>query len=239
MEASTQTEQIEAEGQVAESTEASPAAAEGTEGPQAPDVSEQLEAIRSRLDTIAPEQQGQTPEAGDLSPEDLIGLLSGEDDEQYGEQPHAQQPGENEQPEELDDEALGVIRNVVADIVGPELDRLELRDRQREIKALTQEYPDLTKVETLEQIRAHLEPFAEVYGDGVFSDPRFIKTAHLALRNQAAAANETPAEEARGQGATLETGAGAQGDAGEGSFEEEFINEVVNAQGGGGGHFGP
>jgi hypothetical protein len=103
------------------------------------------------------------------------------------------------------------------------------QERLSELNALVGEFPELSEEETQTKIAGALSPMADQYGDAVLTDPRLIRQALIALKAEAASANETPAEEARNRGASLETEAGARSDNGESDYQTEAARAIVNA----------
>lgn len=194
----------------------------------APDVSEQLQALNARLDTIAP----LSPDEHD--PNELFGLLSGEEDLGEGEYDEQPQGAGTDQPAADDEQQIEqafqeAIRERVADEVSPYLEQLELERREGALAQLAQKYPDLRKPEMLAAIQGRLSHAADRYGNpALLTDPGLVEQALLAERAVAAAANETPAQEARAQGAAVETGAGAGGE-GDVSWQEQQKRAILNA----------
>ena len=221
--------------EVAETTtETSGATDTGLETAATPDLSEQIAAINQRLDSVIPSQEA---DAGD-DDLDIFDILGSEDDEveNFGE-------GQEPSPEDgsNDNEALEFIENIVRerveDALNPALAAIEARDRRRELGQLAEEHPDLAKPEVQQAIRNALGPLAQDYGnDALLTDPRLVKTALLAYRAAEVAASEPDAEEARGQGASLETGVGAAASGTEAGFEESVKRAFT--EGGTGGVFG-
>lgn len=231
MEASAETPQNEgAESQVQDGGNVE-TASEGT-----PDISEQLAAINTRLESLAPQQEQQT-EIGD---QDLLNFLTAEDGSEgdYGYADEAVQG--DEQPNE-DDEALAAfndaVRERVAESVEPYIEALEMQRRETAIGQLQQEFPQLKDPATVQAIKGQLQYAAQQYQNpALASDPHLVRMALLAHLGQAAAKNEVPAEQARSQGASIETGTGAGAD-GQPS-EEDQIKAAILGAATGGGYFG-
>ncbi len=149
---------------------------------QSPDFSEQFEDIKNRLDRLTPSE----PEQSD--PTDLLADYDFSDDEEFAEEPAA--TGD------------------------PRVDQLYEWATQREqmeatqkLQALGEKYPDLREPKMLNQVRAELD---QITADPVVrNNPRLVEKVYLALKAEADAAAETPAEEVRSRGAKLETDASA------------------------------
>lgn len=205
--------------------------------PETPDVSEQLTALTQRLDRAFPEQEQAQEET------DLFGLLTAEepdegDYDQGADQTVPEAQG-SEQPDEQQVEAAfnEAIRERVAEQVTPYFEAFEMQRRETAIGDLVQKYPDLKKPEVAQAISQRLGHAAESYGnDLIRSDPGLVELALLAHRAQTGAANEVPADQARNQGANLETGTGAGAD-GSLSDDEQLKRDILGAGTGGGGPF--
>lgn len=158
-----------------------------------PDFSEQFTDLSNRLDQITarlPEQQ----EEAEHDPADL--LLSEDDD---------YEPYSDDELEADDDQGYETPND-------PRLDRIEnhLLEREQErivgdLQALGEKYPDMR--EQIPQIRAKLDQITD--DPAMRANPNLVENVYLALKAQADADAETPAEEARSRGARIETGASA------------------------------
>jgi hypothetical protein len=110
--------------------------------------------------------------------------------------------------------------------VAPIAQQIEMQRRSEGLNKLADQFPDIRSDEVLDPLTEKLEGFAESYGDAVMTDPRFVELAYKAVKAEAAAAAETPAE-AVGQGNSLETGAGPGAPAGGESPEEVMAHALL------------
>lgn len=196
------------------------------EAPATPDVSEQLAALASRFDTFESRLPAQEPEAGEISEQDLIAALTEEDGEYEDEYAEADSVQEQQADTAVLDQYLHER------VVGPLRAEVEQRFRAGDLAVLAERYPQLREPDTLSGIRARLEPLAERYGNrGLMTDPALVEQTLLAMQAANTAAGETPALEARGQGAHIETGTGASGSP-DVSPEQEIINQILGSGGG-------
>ena len=112
-----------------------------------------------------------------------------------------------------------------------------MQRRETAIGDLAEKYPDLKNPEVAQAISQRLGYAAEAYGNDLLkTDPGLVELAVLAHRAQTAAASEVPADQARNQGANLETGTGAGAD-GSLSDDEQLKRDILGAGTGGGGPF--
>lgn len=234
MEAGDTTQTTETESQVQDT-----GTTEGTESQESstPDVSEQLAAITQRLDQAFPQQEGQQQqEVGD---QDLFNLLTAEDGSDEGDYGYADEGVSQGDEQPVDqDEAIAAfndaVRERVAESVEPYIEALEMQRRETAWGQLQQEFPQLKERETVEAIRGQLQYLAQASDNpALATDPvagRLALKAYLADR---AAASEVSAEQARGQGASLETGAGTGAD-GEASQDDQIKAGILGAATSGG-----
>lgn len=192
-----------------------------TETSSAPDVSEQVQLLQQRLDRIenpTPAQQEQIDGAT------LADRLLGQDpDLEYEDALYEDEADPYQQAQQPDPymEKISAIEGY--------LQQQATQERLGELNKLVGEFPELSEDETQQKIAGALSPMADQYGDAVLTDPRLIRQALIALKAEAASANETPAEEARNRGASLETEAGARSDSGESDENAEIARAIVNA----------
>lgn len=202
------------------------------EAPATPDVTEQYAALGERLSSI--ESRLPAPEAAPeaLSEQDLIAALTEEDGE-HEEDGYAQDAyGEQQQPEQDGAAELDAyVRERVAEGQRALQEQIEQRFRAGDLAVLAEKYPALREPGTIQELRSELDHFASRYGEGIRTDPGIVEKFLQARQAGLTSATETPATEARGQGAHLETGTGASGDPGV-SPEENIVNEILNAGGG-------
>jgi hypothetical protein len=87
--------------------------------------------------------------------------------------------------------------------------------------------PELKDPKVVAEVKQRLAPVAQRYDDpSLLSDPELVSQAVYAIRAQRAAAGEVPAEEARNQGASIETGSAAATNQDEDpitAFKREFL----------------
>jgi hypothetical protein len=220
-------------------TEAAPEAPAEQQETPTPDLAESVAALTQRLDAAGfgpngEEAEGEQQPVGD---QDFIRALmdGGDYQQEYGDEETSDDSSGDEQPEaqeEVVDALDQYLRERDANVLGPALEQIEMRFRERDLKDLVNEYPDMRKPGVGEAIRAQLEHLAERYGEGVYSDRDLVEQTFLTLRGKGAAANETSAEEARGQGAAIETGAGAGIDS-EDDIDTQITKRILEAGGAG------
>ena len=211
-------------------TDAAPAesvSAEEAPAPQAPDVSEQLQGIRSEFERSLDQRFDEFAER--IAPEEE-GLLG------YDEQgnPVYEDEEENFDPEEMDpQEALLHLMDQRAEAKAQEAlatvaQQREWDRRTEELHDLAERHPDIREEQMMDAIAQRLAPAARQYGDGVYSDPELVKTAYDAIKADQVSAAEVPAEEASRAGAALETGAGP-GKAQSVSETDQIKREILGA----------
>ncbi len=150
---------------------------------QSPDFSEQFEDIKNRLDRLTPSE----PEQSD--PTDLLADYDFGDDEEFA----------TEEPTPTGDPRVDQLYEWAT--------QREQMEATQKLQALGDKYPDLREPKMLNQVRAELD---QITADPVVrNNPRLVEKVYLALKAEADAAAETPAEEVRSRGAKLETDASA------------------------------
>lgn len=211
---------------------AAPGADPSAEGsPAQPDVSQQIEALRQEL------QAARTPQAPPQPEVSLNDLLSydpqaqqGDPNAQVGDPQNPQVPPNGElAPEQAEAMFNQAIQDRVQDAVYPYLEAVDREMRRGQLEKMTDTYPELKDAEAVRAVRDRLMPIAERYDDpSLLSDPALVEQAVLAERAARTAASETPANEARNQGAVLETGhaAAAGGDDDPvAAFKRDFLQQ--------------
>lgn len=199
-------------------------APEGEE-PKAPDLSEQITALKQSFDSFAQAQQEPQQEAEPVG--DIYSYLMGDESDQEDQdfsQEQFQQATEGTQPDQASTEAQfnELVRERVAEAAYPYLESIDREFRQHKLDRLIERHPDINKPEMVAKIRDRLTAVAQTYGDqSLASDPSLVEMAYMAERAAVAAQNEVSADEARNQGASLETGSGAP------ASEDEDPREVV------------
>lgn len=209
---------------------AAPAPATPDESGKAPELQDSTADLLARLDRIEQRLPEPQPEA-EATPQDgaLYDQLERELAELYGEDDGDLEAGVEENPE-ADDEIAAQLERYIGDQVEA---RLQPHVRRGELAALQDEFPDIMEPQMLERIGGILGDLADSYGnEALLTDPKLVRQAFLAIKAEDAAKNETPAESAATQGASLETGAGpsAQGEA---SPEDQMRAAILGAAGGG------
>jgi hypothetical protein len=220
--------------QAAPETPGQPPAAAG-EQQQQPDVAEALASIERRFEGLASRLAAGGPD----EEADFLSQLAGDGQEQgAGEEiqyvdeqgnPVDQHgnPLAGEQFADPDEQAFNqLLDERVNAAVAPIAQQFEMQRRSEGLNKLAEQFPDIRSDEVLDPLTEKLEGFAESYGDAVMTDPRFVELAYKAVKAEAAAAAETPAE-AVGQGNSLETGAGPGAPATNESPEEAIAKALV------------
>lgn len=173
--------------------------------PAAPDFSEQFTAIQDKLDRLAP------PPPTEADPTDLLGDYN-YDDEDTDTEPAYEPQYQQEQYQPPEDPRVAQLYEWAT--------QREQMEATQKLQALGEKYPDLKEPKMLDQVRAELD---QITADPVVrNNPRLVEKVYLAIKAEADANAETPAEEARGRGAKLETDASA-GAASEPSPDDAFI----------------
>lgn len=215
-------------------TDESTATDTGGEEASTPDIGEQLAALNQRLDTHFPEQEAEAePDAYDL-----YDLLSAEEDEGEYEEAEDQPEYDPEEAGPDENEAMELLHQIVneqvSSAINPTIEAIEQRERHRELGELTEQYPQLAQPDVQQAIRNRLAPLAEQYGNrALLTDSQLVETALLAHLASERAAGETPADQARGQGASLETGVGAANTQTEDDYEDTFKRALLSGNNGG------
>jgi hypothetical protein len=201
---------------------------EGGAATSPPDVSEQIAALAQEVRALRePSQPEESLSLADLlsyeDPNDL-------DPAQQQEQPVVQQSPQAQQPSPADAEAIfnEAIRERVTDAVYPYLEAMDREMRGQHLSRLSETtLPELKDPKVVAEVKQRLAPVAQRYDDpSLLSDPELVSQAVYAIRAQRAAAGEVPAEEARNQGASIETGSAAATNQDEDpitAFKREFL----------------
>jgi hypothetical protein len=116
--------------------------------------------------------------------------------------------------------ADGTIQDPRVDQVLDYLDAREKADSDAWLNGWAEANPDLKKPAVLNAVLEQVDEMARRAGDlELRTDPKFLEMALSSVRAERAAQHEVPAEQARSQGASLETDAGASNQADE-SYED-------------------
>lgn len=214
-----------------EPEEVEPAPAE----PAAPDANDPWAAVNERLDGIAqrlPEPEPQQPETPDYV--SMIDQLMPEYDEpEAGEAPAEPEPA-SQAPQD-DTAALQQwinqqVQTGVQQALQPVLADQEWERRSTALNEFAEQHKDIKDPQMVDRIKHELQPLAQRYGEGVFTDPALVKQTYYAIRAAAVAASQTPAE-AVGSGATLETNAGPSGGEDQASVQEQITQRLIGSEG--------
>ena len=187
-----------------------------------PDIGDTLASLDQKWDSRFSQLEERFPQPEPEVDRSLADLLTADDDlpdfdeieSQYGETPQAHE-------QEVDPVAaeLATIRNYLI--------QQEEGNRVNGINALEQKYPDIH--DHAREIADEVDRIADELGGDVPLTPRLVELAYKSVKADAASANETPAEEARKRGASLETEAGA-GQASEESEDENIMRRIATAR---------
>lgn len=206
--------------------------------PQAPDVSEQMQALRDEWEGFRneiEETRYEPEEEGLLGYDEYGNPVYEEDDED----PEAYEGD----PEEMDPEqALAAFvdqraQEIAQAAVAPIQEQREMERRADALSEFAEQYQlprddsGAVEREAVDAIAQRLHPVAEQYGPGVYTDPELVKAAWLAHVAEQESASEVPAEEAMRAGAVLETGAGPGNSRAAQSEEDQIKREILRAGG--------
>ena len=201
----------------------------GAETPveETPDFGDQIEALRARLDAVEEPAQD---ESEDLAADTSIGdYLSREESGGVEDDEPAYAGESGDEDGAFIEELNAYLDEAVQERVRPALEQIQRGEQERELQALAQKYPDLKKPDVLDKVGEHLGRAAERLGNPALrTDPQLVELAYMAVKAEATASAETPAQPSSG---TLETGAASQPDPGK-SYEQSVQERVVNAGGG-------
>jgi hypothetical protein len=200
-----------------------PATEQGQEQGQAPDVSEQLAALRADVQAIS---QGRAPDDGGAS-QDLYDQLAGSPaDPGYDSQEGA--PAQGEQPQGEPDPFEDLIRERVAEATYPILMGIETDRRRTRLESIAEAHPELRTSEFQDAIADRLQPLADRYGNEmILTDPDLIEQNLLAIKAERATAAETPAEQAAARGGNIERNAGASAPTADLSPEDQIKQGIM------------
>jgi hypothetical protein len=178
-----------------------PEAPEGAEEGSAPDINEQIAALRTDVQAL---RQGEQP------PEDadLYERLAGYSEEDAGYDAEEDGQGQRVQVDPFEQ----MVRERVAEAMYPVQMGIEQDRRRQALEGIASDHPELRTPEMQEAIADRLEPLAQRYGNEmILTDPDLILQNLLAIKAERATASEVPAEQAaqRGQGIERATGASA------------------------------
>ena len=236
----TQTQETEAP--QATETPSQEAPQETTQEAQSPpDVSEQIAALAKEVAAL----KSPAPDAGPRSIDDLLNSTPEDPQQVYdpygqgvpptqGGQPQVQEPEQNLDPQQAEALFQQAIQERVQDAVYPYLESIDREMRRQQLTRMTEQFPELKDPEVVRAVHSRLAPVAERYDDpSLLSDPELVAQAVMAERAQRAAGSEVPAEQARNQGASLETGQGATAPQSEEDPIEAFKRDLLGPRGGG------
>lgn len=226
----------------------------------APDLSEQEQALVQKLagplgDAVAArvnDEPGEAEEATPLGIDDTVARLLQHGQEQLGQEEggeggepqQGQEPGYEggepygqEQPGGIDPDDPVLQHPVVQALIQQHGATQEIlggilqQNQEDALHKLADANPDLREEDTLTAVEAVAGRLAERAGrPELATDPAFVETALRAVRASRATPTEVSAEEARNQGASLETEAGASA-GGEPDPEDEWWGRVSGAGG--------
>lgn len=218
-----------------EQTPRAPAAPEGGQPAEGgPDFSEQLRDFGARLEAM----EGRSTQGPGSLAEGLAG----------GEEGYLQGLSDEELLSLYSEGGPDLEQAAMTQQVGPDLSDLDSYVQQRidaaitplmqqredeKLAALQDKYPDIMEPEIFAKVETYLGGFVQRYGnEGLKTDPGLVEMAYKAVKADAAAANETPAEQAAQEGATLETNAGST-QTGEPSLEDKYAEAMAATRSGG------
>jgi hypothetical protein len=161
-----------------------------------------------------PEMQGQPGQPGMEQGQQFVDE-QGNPVDQYGNPLPPEQQFANEEHQ-----LRQLFREEAANLLVPQL-------RRQELNSYAEKHPDIRDPEVFEAVTDKLAPIAEAYGREEYTNPLLVDLAYKAVKAEAAAAAETPAE-APGQGPTLETGAGPSAPQGEPDPADRYKQAVFD-----------
>jgi hypothetical protein len=178
---------------------------------EAPDVGGALQQVTEKLSSI----EERLPRGdGEGDPEDILGLFGGLDDpedEGFEDGPVAGQgqgqEGEGQGQQSEAAALLDLVDQRASEQVQAFAAQQEAQSRTQRIVQLGEQYPEMKEPEMLGKIADSLDA-AGLIPQGFPADPKHVEMAYKALKADAEASAETPAEADGQKGATLETGAG-------------------------------
>lgn len=196
-----------------------------------PDLAGEIASLRetmeSRMPAPADEPEELTGDFADALYDAASGDVPAGEEQQYGEDNLV---GAGEQDGFANQNDLdSYIEAKVAERVDPYIASQMAQQQHTELNQLAERYPDIRKKETVDGIGQMLDPLARRTDnpEAIFTDPRLVELAYKAYRAEQASAGETPAEQARDRGATLETNAGVGEVEGEVSPESEVKQSIL------------
>lgn len=214
-----------------EQTPEAPEAPEPQAEEPASDPNDPWAALNARLDQFEerlPEQQ-ESQEVPDYV--DLIDQLMPE----YDEEPEqAQVEPASEAPQDdaaqlqawLDQQVNARVQQALQ----PVLAEQEWDRRRGELNQFAEKHPEVRDPQMVDRIQHRLLSRAQRYGEGVLTDPDAIKDAYFAIKAEAVASTQTPAEAVE-RGATLETNAGPSGGESDESVQEQITRRLIGNEG--------
>lgn len=224
----------EAEEQAVQQTEptpqtepAAPAPAEQQNQGEENPILAKLAQMEQRIDERLPAQQQESSPAPDL-----LDALLGEEDPAGGQdvqaQPGAEQPqGEGPVGPEAQAE-LDMLRQFVREEAQQMVSPYIQQQNAKEIRALQQEFPDITKPEILEPLERTVGDFiAQTGNESLAENADFVRRAYKLVKAEMADASAVPAESAATNGASLETNGGASQLGSAEQSVEEFYKQSV------------
>lgn len=203
--------------QVESTTNAVTGGDEGAETAQdsQPDLAAEVAALRERLDAQS--------EANSESEEvDLIDYLTVGEESDEGEEQQYEPADPADENEQLIAQLDAYIDEAVQERIQPTIESIQTQERNRQLLALADKYPDLR--DHLEPIGQRLGRIAESRGDqSLRSDPQMVELAYMAVKAAATAGAETPVSE--GSVAKVESSSISQPDSG--PSEDELLMQRV------------
>lgn len=226
-------------GQPAAPAQAAPPAPEQTPAaPAAPtpqEPSEPQDPVLAAINEIRQEigelKQGQAPQVDpDL---DLLTALNAEPEPEL--EPQVPEPQQFQQPQPgpqgIDPETqrqMDALNQLIDERAGAMVQPLLQQQTAREMEAVQKRHPDIMEPQNLQAVADRIGAIeARTGAEGLLSDPQMVEQTFKLVKAEAAEASAVAPADAGG--AVLETGAG-QSQAGDSSFEDDYMAKVFGQQ---------
>lgn len=158
-------------------------------------------------------------------PVDLLDALAGEPEAEAAEAAASQateQAGSPEAQRELEELERFIDQRAEAKFA-PFIQQ----QREAEVRALAEKYPDITSKEVLPRVEARMADLVRRSGnESLLTDAAVVETVYMAAKAELANAGAASAEQAGNDGASLETNAGRSQAGGSSDARDTYISEV-------------
>lgn len=191
---------------------------------------EQIAVLKEKLGLDEPRSEEPESIPDDSSFYDLLGA---EPEEEPEEPQYAVPPQQYEPVSEDDDDLVAELEDLIGQAVeerlSPHLESIKRQQNEQALQAFAKEHPDMKTPAMIDAIGQKLGAIADAHGNPALrADPKLVALAYMAVKAEAQASTETPAEP--GSPAAVETGGTSAPDTGP-SAEEQIKSAIVNAGG--------